>query len=69
VITEVFPDGPGAKAGLKVGDIIQSVNGTTVKDDVETAIATYKPGTNIVVGFMRGAWASVKLITVGQSPL
>jgi PEGA domain/PDZ domain len=69
VVTAVFPDGPGAKAGLKVGDIIQSVNGTTVKDDFETATATYKPGTNIVVGFMRGAWASVKLVTVGQSPL
>jgi serine protease Do len=69
VITEVFPDGPGAKAGLKVGDIIQSVNGTTVKDDFETAIATYKPGTNIVVSFMCGAWGSVKLVTVGQSPL
>ena len=69
VVTAVFPDGPGAKAGLKVGDIIQSVNGTTLKDDFETAIATYKPGTNIVVSFMRGAWGSVKLVTVGQSPL
>jgi len=69
VVTAVFPDGPGAKAGLKVGDIIQSVNGTTLKDDFETAIGTYKPGTNIVVSFMRGAWGSVKLVTVGQSPL
>jgi hypothetical protein len=36
---------------------------------LEANIATYKPGTNSVVGFMRGAWTSVKLETVGQSPL
>jgi hypothetical protein len=70
LVTAVFPDGPGARAGLKVGDIIQKLNEAPLKDeDFEAEIATYKPGTNIVIGFMRGAWASVKLVTAGQSPL
>jgi serine protease Do len=32
VVTEVSPDGPAAKAGLKVGDVITKVNGNKVSD-------------------------------------
>ena len=70
VVTAVFSVGPAAKAGLQIGDIIQKANGQPLKDeDFDSQIKAYKPGTNVVVGFIRGAWASVKLITVGQSVL
>jgi S1-C subfamily serine protease len=70
VVTAVFSDSPAAKAGLQIGDIIQKVNGQPLKDeDFDSQMRAYKPGTNIVVNFMRGAWASVKLVTVGQGPL
>jgi len=46
------------------------LNGTSITDqDFDAEIATCKPGTNIVISFMRGAWGSVKLVTVGESPL
>jgi serine protease Do len=32
VITQVEPDSPGAKAGLKVGDVITQIDGKEVTD-------------------------------------
>ena len=55
-ITALVPTGPADKAGLRVGDIIVDLNGAAITDqDFDAEIATYKPGTNIVVSFMRGA--------------
>jgi hypothetical protein len=69
-ITALVPTSPADEAGLRVGDIIMDLNGAAITDqDFDAEIATYKPGTNIVVSFMRGAWGSVKLVTVGESPL
>lgn len=41
VVTKVQDNGPAAKAGLAVGDVITTINGTAVKDsrDVQRAIA------------------------------
>jgi S1-C subfamily serine protease len=41
VVTEVDPSGPASAAGIKVGDVIEQVNGQTVRDmnDVVAALA------------------------------
>ncbi len=41
VVTQVMPSSPAAKAGIQVGDIISSINGTDIKNanDVVNAIA------------------------------
>ncbi len=65
LVTGVTADGPGAEAGIKVGDIIQALDGRIIKDkNFENAVGSLKPGTKIVVNYMRGALAHETLVTV-----
>src|SRR5437763_16672233 len=56
VVDTVYRDTAAAKAGLKVGDTIVSVNAKPVADRVELAavIAKLKPGTPVQLGVKRG---------------
>jgi len=55
VITEVQPDAPGAKAGLKVGDVITEVNGQKVNDagSLQVLIGEHAPGTKVNLQILR----------------
>jgi len=55
VVTQVEPSSPGAKAGLKVGDIITEVNGKTVADAgaLQVEVGQRKPGTTLHLTAMR----------------
>jgi serine protease Do len=55
VITQVEPEAPGAKAGLKVGDVITEVNGQKVSDagSLQVVIGQQRPGTKVNIGFLR----------------
>ena len=68
VITAVAAGGPAAQAGLKAGDVINEVNGMSLKDeDLDQKIAVCKPGTKVRIGYMRGAWAQEATVTVGTN--
>jgi len=41
VVVEINPDGPAAKAGLKVGDVITQVNGEKVTDSTELRLKVW----------------------------
>jgi serine protease Do len=47
VITQVEPNSPGAKAGLKVGDVITELNGKAVSDagELQVEVGQKQPGT------------------------
>ena len=49
LVSEVVPGEPGAKAGLKAGDVIDGVNGRAVErsTDLPVLIAATKPGTTV----------------------
>jgi serine protease Do len=55
VITQVEPDSPGAKAGLKVGDVITELDGQKVSDagQLQMEVGEKRPGTKITLQVMR----------------
>ncbi|HEY6250068.1 MAG TPA: Do family serine endopeptidase [Candidatus Angelobacter sp.] len=55
VITEVQPDSPGGRAGLKVGDVITEVNGQKVNDagSLQVVIGQQHPGSKVNVQILR----------------
>ena len=64
-------NGPAAKAGLKVGDVITAIDGksTPTLDDLGAVLAGFKPGQTVSVKFttQSGPSSSVK-ITLGELP-
>ena len=55
VVSQVEPDSPAAKAGLKTGDVITELNGKRITDasDLQLAIGQMKPGSTIKLGLLR----------------
>ncbi len=55
VISQVDPDSPGSKAGLKVGDVITQINNKPVEDagQLQASISSERPGDKITLGIFR----------------
>ncbi len=55
VVSQVEPDSPGAKAGLKVGDVITQIDGKEVTDagGLQVVVGEQNPGTTIHLQVMR----------------
>src|SRR3974390_1892124 len=55
VVTEVEPDSPGAKAGLKIGDVITAIDGQKVADAGELQVlgGQKRPGTKVELEVLR----------------
>jgi len=70
-IEVVYRDSAAAKAGLKVGDTIVSVDGRPVADRVELAreMSKRKPGMTVTLGVKRGEAVENASLTVPESDL
>ena len=55
VVTQVEPDSPAAKAGLKIGDVITELDGKKVSDagELQVEVGQKQPGTTIKLDVMR----------------
>lgn len=55
LVSDIAPDGPAEKAGLKRGDVIVAVNDKQIKEmpELPKIIANYKPGTKVNLAIIR----------------
>ena len=70
LLASIEPGGPAASAGLQRGDVLLSINGTSLQgsDDLINAIATLKPGQTVTVNVKRGSKHLTLHLTLGTQP-
>ncbi len=70
VVTDVWPTGPAARAGLARGDVIQSVDGSTVDDDrgLTFAVGAHRPGDSVTLAVVRGSSPRAIRLNVDAPP-
>jgi serine protease Do len=68
VISEVTPDSPASRAGLRSGDVISELNGQRISNSsaLQVAVSEDMPGTKIALGIVRDGNPMTVNITVGQ---
>jgi len=71
IIAGIMRDGPGAKGGLKVGDIVQTIAGQPVNDTqrLMARIAASAPGETVELGIYRNGRTQSLTMTLGQRPV
>ncbi len=68
LVQEVQPGGPADKAGLKPGDVINSIDGHSIKDGNELVgeIASRRPGSTARLGYLREGKQNDTTVTIGD---
>jgi serine protease Do len=68
VVTQVEPNSPGAKAGLKVGDVITKIDGRDVSDagQLQVEVGQQQPGTTLHLEVMRDGKSISVPVTVQE---
>jgi serine protease Do len=67
-IAQVFPGTAAEAAGLRVGDVITSIGGTTVTaaEDVSAALTSRSPGDTVDISWVRGRQRLSAQVTLGS---
>lgn len=70
LVNEVMADGPAAKAGLKQGDVVVSINERTIRDprDLATQVAGLKAGDSAKFGIWRDGRERNLTVKIGSQP-
>ena len=68
MISAITPGQPAAKAGLKTGDIITTIDGRPVKDgdDLVAVISLRKPGSSVDIGYLRNGQSLHATVTIAD---
>ena len=70
IVLSLEPDGPAAKAGVLIGDILVALGGGSVSDteDIQLVLERYAVGQPVETEVLRGGDARQILVTVGVRP-
>jgi serine protease Do len=68
VVSQVDPNTPGAKAGLKVGDVITKIDGRDISDagQLQVEVGQQQPGTTVHLEVMRDGKSITVPVTVAE---
>jgi len=68
IVSQVTPDSPASKGGLKTGDVIAQLNGQKIVNGsaLQVAVSEMAPGTKITLGVLRDGKSTTLDLTVGQ---
>jgi serine protease Do len=68
IVSQVTPDSPASRAGLKTGDVIRTLNGKEVADSsaLQVAVSEMTPGTSLELGVIRDGKPETLHATVGE---
>src|SRR5947207_3160620 len=70
VLGQVMPDGPAARAGLRAGDLVEAIDGTSVHDFREiVALISAHPGERVTIDYARGGVAHRVQLEVQSEPV
>jgi serine protease Do len=66
LISQVEPDSAGAKAGLKVGDVVSAINGKKIEDagQLQVMVSQQTPGTKVEMQVLRDGKTSTIPVTL-----
>ncbi|MGH9520125.1 MAG: PDZ domain-containing protein, partial [Terriglobales bacterium] len=68
IVSQVSPDSPASRAGLKSGDVLREVNGDKILNGsaLQVAVTSIPPGTKITLGILRDGKPITIPVTVGE---
>jgi len=68
IVSQVTPDSPAGRAGLKNGDVLRELNGKKIVDGraLQVAVSETAPGTAIDLGILRDGKPESLKVTVGE---
>jgi S1-C subfamily serine protease len=70
IVLSLEPEGPAARAGVLIGDVLVSLGGATVEDtdNIQGVLESRGVGQTVQAGLLRGGAAQTVDITVGERP-
>jgi serine protease Do len=70
IVGDVTPSAPGAKAGLKSGDVITAIDGKKVEgsDDLTMDVVSHTPGSTVSLDVLRNGQPMKVTVTLGTRP-
>ncbi len=70
LVAQIMPDGPGAKGGLKVGDVILKIDGQDIimSSELPHAVGRIRPGSQATMEIIRDRKRQQLKVTIGALP-
>ncbi len=68
IVLSLEPEGPAAKAGVLIGDVLVSLGGTAVSDtdDIKSVLEGHAVGSTIAAGIVRGGTPAIIGVVIGE---